>query len=239
MSRAFDCIPFHLLLSHISHLDLPDCNSFVNWLHSYLYDRKQHVKLGDTKSSLITVNSGVPQGSVLGPILFAVYLSSYKPSNEIVHIVKYADDVSLVIPIFKNQANDVSLVKKEVDHFELWCKNHQMSINFEKSKVLNVNLSHTPVCLVPRLDNTTALKVLGLWFNERLSWSHHISFIVKKLSQRLYVLRIVKSLLSHDELILVFNSIIQSVIDYSSSVYKLYMDCGVTLHASVPNHSWI
>ena len=227
MSRAFDCIPFHLLLARVSELDLPDCNFFVNWLSSYLYDRKQRVKLGNIKSSLISVSSGVPQGSILGPILFAVYFSSYKPCNKVVHIVKYADDISLVIPIFRKEVDDVSVTQTEVEYFEQWCKNHFMSINFSKSKVLNVNFSRTPVALVPRLENTSVLKILGLLFNDNLTWSDHIISVVKKLSRRLYVLRILKSLLSHDELIIVFNSIAQSVIDYASPVF---MNCSKNLN---------
>ena len=228
MSRAFDCIPFHLLLTCISKLDLPNCNSFVNWLNSYLYGRTQRVKLGDTKSSLVSVTSGVPQGSVLGPIMFAIYLSSYKPCNDIVHVVKYADDVSLVIPIYKSQADDVSLTKHEVENFQLWCKNHQMSVNSKKSKIVNINFGRrpTPVTLLPCLENVSVIKILGLWFNDELTWTDHVNFLIKKVSQRLYVLRILKALLSHDELVLVFSSIVQSVLDYGSSVF---LNCGAGL----------
>ena len=168
LSRAFDCVPHHLLLSCISKLSLPDCNSFVNWLRSYLYDRKQRVKLGDTKSSLISVSSGVPQGSVLGPILFAVYLSTYKTLDKNVNVIKYADDVSLVIPVFRKDTDDISLVTKEIEHFESWCKSHHMSINFSKSKVLNVNFGRVPLSLLPSLENVSVIKILGVLFNDRL-----------------------------------------------------------------------
>ena len=230
MSRAFDSIPFNLLLKCVSQLDLPDRNSFVNWLHSYLYNRQQRVKLGSTKSSLRFVTSGVPQGSIMGPLLFAIYFSSYEPCNNVVHVVKYADDLSLVLPIWKNQSDDATLAKQEVNHFELWCNMHQMSINFDKSKVLNVKFTSYPLTLIPRLENTHVLKILGVLFNEKLTWTDHFNFITKKASQRLYVLRILKPVLSHDELVLVFCSIIQSVLDYCSPVF---LNCGSGLNTQL------
>lgn len=207
MSRAFDCIPHNLLLSCISQLDLPDKNYFVNWLRNYLLDRKQRVKLGNTRSSLLPVSSGVPQGSVLGPILFAIYLSSYKTLNKNVRVVKYADDVSLVIPVYKTQTDDIFVTKNEIKHFELWCTDHQMLVNVSKSKVLNINFGGVSLNLVPDFDNVSVLKILGVMFNDRLTWSHHFDYIIRKLSQRLYVLRILKPLFSHDKLVLVYKAI--------------------------------
>jgi hypothetical protein len=230
LSRAFDCIPHHLLLSCISKLDLPHCNSFVNWLRSYLYGRVQRVKLGNTRSSSISVCSGVPQGSVLGPILFAVYLSTYKPLGKTIHVIKYADDVSLVVPVYKNRNDDISCVNLEIEHFQSWCRNHQMSINFSKTKVLNINFGRIPVTPIPSLENVTTLKILGLLFNNRLTWSDHFHFIVKKMSQRLYVLRILKPLLPHDQLVSVFNAIILSVMDYGSHVF---LNCGSGLNSKL------
>ena len=196
MSRAFDRVPFHLLLTCLSKLNFPECHSFVNWLRSYLYERQQRVKLGKTKSSLLPGTSGVPQRSVLGPVLFSVYLSSYKPCNSIVQVVKYADDVSLIVPIHKSEVDDVFLAKKEIENFELWCQHNCMSINFSKSKVMNVNFGRNPVAPIPYLENVSVLKILGLWFNDKLTWTDHFNFILKKLSQRLYVLRILKSMTS-------------------------------------------
>jgi hypothetical protein len=219
MSRAFDSIPHHLLLSHLSKLSLPNCNSFVNWLNSYLSDRKQRVKLGNTKSSLTSVTSGVPQGSVLGPLLFAVYLSSYEPYHNTVHVFKYADDISLIVPVLRRHNYDASIVNDEIVHFKDWCKNHGMSINFSKSKILNINLSHLPLAPVLSLEAVPVLKILGLVFNEKLAWSDHFDLLGRKLSQRLYVLRVLKKVLDHDMLVTVFNSIIQSVMDYASPVF--------------------
>ena len=104
MSRAFDRIPHHLLLSCLSQCDLPKRAAFVNWLNSYLCGRLQRVRLSNVRSSCVPVTSGVPQGSILGPILFSVYLSSYDCISPNVQVVKYADDVSLIVPVFKHIA---------------------------------------------------------------------------------------------------------------------------------------
>ena len=88
-----------------------------------------------------------------------------------------------------------------------------------KTKVLNINFSGTPLPLLPDFDNVSVMRILGLYFNDKFSWSDHFDFIVKKVSQRLYVLRILKRLLPHDKLITVFSALIQSLLDYASPVF--------------------
>ena len=167
----------------------------------------------------MSVTSGVPQGSILGPILFSIYLSSYQCISSSVHAVKYADDVSLIVPVYKDNFDDSSLVDDEIKNFEKWCKDHEMIINLSKTKVLTINFGCTPLPSIPHFENVSVLKVLGLYFNEKLTWSDHLDFLVKKVSQRLYVLRILKSLLTHDQLVSVFYAIIQSLLDYASPVF--------------------
>ena len=219
MTRAFDCVPHHLLLACISNLDIADRDIFVNWLNNYLSDRQQRVKLGETKSSFTNVTSGIPQGSVLGPYLFALYMSTYKAKNSSVGVVKYADDVTLIVPVYKKDSDSLELIKSEVDHFKSWCCDNKMTINENKTKVLNINFSCTPIQPVPDFENVICVKILGLLFNCKLSWSNHVDYVISRVSKRLYVLRILKRILSHDQLIVVFNSIIRSIIEYASPVF--------------------
>ena len=86
-----------------------------------------------------------------------------------------------------------------------------MLVNVSKSKVLNIKFGGVSLNLVPDFDNVSVLKILGVMFNDRLTWSHHFDYIIRKLSQRLYVLRILKPLFSHDKLVLVYKAIFLSV----------------------------
>lgn len=219
MSNAFDRVPHHLLLSTISNCDFFNKNAFVNWLNDYLIGREQRVKLGTVRSNIAKVTSGVPQGSIIGPFLFAVYMSTYKPCNLHSYVVKYADDVVILLPVFKNAYQDQSVIRTEMVHFESWCSKYGMFINKSKTKVLTVNFSKLAISNVSDFVNVTVLKFLGLHFNSKLTWTNHFEYVARKVSQRLYILRVLKNILSHDELVLVFNAVIRSLMEYASPVF--------------------
>ena len=180
MSRAFDSIPHHLLLLRLSKLQLPDHELFVNWVNSYVTNRKQRVRLLDTLSSVVDVTSGVPQGSVLGPFLFAIFLSSYHAFFHDSCVIKYADDVTLVLPVYKRCREDMSQVNQEISHFECWCKENGMTINTDKSKCMNVLFIKESLPLVPVLQTVKTLKILGVIFNCKLTWCDHFNYVCAK-----------------------------------------------------------
>ena len=219
MSHAFDSVPHHLLLSCLSDFDLPDRELFLNWVNNYLTNRKQRVRLFNNVSSVSSVSSGIPQGSVLGPYFFAIFMSTYQPFLNDTCIAKYADDVTLVVPVYKCNLNNMSRVTSEIDFFHSWCDDHGMSVNVHKSKCMSVSFGKNTLSTVPNLQNVMSLKILGVFFNRKLTWSDHLVYISGKLSRRLYVLRILKPLLSHDQLVSVFYAIIRSLYEYACPVF--------------------
>jgi hypothetical protein len=219
LSHAFDCIPHHILLQRIAALDFPQKNYFVNWLNAYLSNRQQRVRLGEMRSCLTNVTSGVPQGSILGPLLFSIFMSTFCAKDLNVSVIKYADDVSIVVPVLKDAPDDLVLFNQEIDNFKLWCQENRMIINVRKTKVMNVCFRADPLSCVPDFDNVTSLKILGIIMNNKLNWSDHFDYVSSKVSRRLYILRVLKSLLSHDDLVHVFNHCIRSLIEYASPVF--------------------
>ena len=128
-----------------------------------MYCRQQRVKLGSrpTYSSLRTVISDVPQGSAF------LFMFIFQVISLLVMLsTPWNTQMSLVIPIYKNEIDDVILSQKEVNYFESWCKMYKMIINFDKSKFLNINFSCIPVSLILRLENTHVLKFL------EISWKY-------------------------------------------------------------------
>ena len=86
----------------------------------------------------------------------------------------------------------MSVINDEIEHFKHWCENHGMSINFSKSKLLNINFSHLPLAPILTLEAVPVLNFLGLVFNKNITWNDHFHLLCKKSSQRLYVLKVLR-----------------------------------------------
>ena len=215
-SKAFDRLRKDLILARLKECAFPQ--KFCCWIDSYLTQRRQYVRLGDSQSCEVPVSSGVPQGSVLGPHLFALTTGAFSVDETKCHMIKYADDTTICFPIFRDSTNQH--IYREHQHLLDWSSQMDLKINDSKSKSLTIKKSRD--CVDIHLNGVVpvdVLNILGVTFDSRCGWTTHFKNVVRNASRRFYALRVLRSSLTKELLILVYNSMLRSVLEYCNPLF--------------------
>jgi hypothetical protein len=189
-SKAFDKLPHHVILSACRKFDLPE--PVICFVSSFLSHRKQRVCVNNKFSEWVSVSSGVPQGSVLGPFLFCLAVDSLQPVCDNSIIIKYADDISILH--FIREPSDDNL-QQEWDNIVSWSQASHLPLNLNKCRVLDFvtkrSLSLCPVKTAPSvfLECVDSLPFLGVRFSSSLKWNVHFDFVLKKACKRIFIIR--------------------------------------------------
>lgn len=218
MSRAFDCVDHALVPQLLKDVHFP--HGFIKWLQNYFTDRCGIVRLDGCYSSEVLINRGVPQGSVLGPPIFCTYIGSMKPCNEDVKIMKYADDITLVVP--RDRVDDfayVSKIEMEIGNIVSQADYLNLKLNLKKSKAMLILRPGIPNDLQLSIPIENSLKILGMFLTDKLKWDLHVKLMCKKACQRLHILRRLRQFVSLRENHEVYVSIVRSVLEYASPVF--------------------
>ncbi|KAI4889498.1 hypothetical protein NFI96_008344 [Prochilodus magdalenae] len=166
--------------------------SLFNWILDFLTGRPQSVQIERNTSSITTLSTGAPQGCVLSPLLFTLLTHDCAAMHSSNHIIKFADDTTVVGLISKN---DESAYREEVQRLTDWCRTNNLSLNVDKTKEMVVDSrrtrrDHSPLHIDgSTVEIVTSTKFLGAHLAEDLTWSLNPSTITKKAQQRLYFLR--------------------------------------------------
>jgi hypothetical protein len=235
LSKAFDVLNFNILLKKLEAYGCHD--NVIKWFYSYLQGRKQYVKIGDITSGMLNLENGVPQGSILGPLIFSIYINDMPLCLEYVHVDLYADDTTLYFV-----AKDVSDVEKflahDLNNFTQWCFKNKLVINKQKSKCILIYSRQRARYLEKEtlslfIDNTKLecvekIKILGLIIDKNLTWQHHINNLCQKLSLLVGLLWRIRSFLTYEMKLLFYNSFILSRMDYCICIWggasNIYLD---------------
>ena len=221
MKKAFDSLSHACLLDSLAEGGLP--RNFISWIKSFLQPRRQRVLIdGVLSSNVVNVTSGVPQGSVLSPYLFASHMRSLEARLPVAQMIKFADDVTLLCP-YRTKDSIQSIVQTELSNMATWCSEHGLSLNDKKTKLLvfsKPRVSHT-------LDNqfspspSSSLNILGVTFNEALNWDAHVDAITKSASRRIHVLRYLKRIpfVTKNDLLRVYQGYILSILEHNAPVF--------------------
>lgn len=192
LSKAFDTLTHNCIMDACIRFELP--KAVVTWILSYLSDRRQRVCLNGNFSDPVTITRGVPQGSVIGPLLFSLVIDSLSPVCDNSCFLKYADDLTILH--FVREAADDKL-QMEIDNVRDWTKQHSLLINVSKCCVLDVITKRSLICnpvflSETQVENVARLKILGCIISQDLKWNHFVDFLSKKASQRVYLILCLK-----------------------------------------------
>lgn len=213
-AKAFDSLPHTAIMNSLVKLKLP--KESLNWIHSFLTGRRQSVKIGSDISSgstWVDVPSGVPQGSVLGPLLFCAVIDDLSVIHLNTDIIKYADDVT-ILHYVRSPSDD--FLEDEWSNITSWSSLVGLPINMAKCSIMDVvtkrSLSLKAIRDVPQ---TNSVKILGVTFCHDFTWNTHVDAIVRKASKRMFVLRnLRRSGCPADCMLQTYVSLIRSVILY-------------------------
>ena len=188
--KAFDSVPHEELLFKLWRLGIT--GPLWTWFRAYLSGRHHYVQYDGHSSPSLPVISGVPQGSVLGPLLFLIYINDIPNSIYASSIYHFADDTKL-LKVLHNAADSL-ILQEDLSSIDLWGKEWLLSLNASKSAHLKFSLSHrtTRTCYKSEgleIDKVTSYKDLGVLVQDDLSWSKQVASLCSKSYGALRVLR--------------------------------------------------
>ena len=193
LSKAFDTLDHEILLAKLQYNGTH--GTPLELVKSYLTNRKQYVEIEDTKSKMLDISTGVPQGSILGPLLFIIYdVNDFALSSEKFKFVMYTDDATLTSTLETFSTNDLngntaSSINIELNKISECLKLNRLSLNVQKTTYMLFRTSKKKVqTLLLQMDNEIIVKVLdfnflGIHFNEQLNWKSHIDKVSVKCSR--------------------------------------------------------
>ena len=196
LKKAFDTIDHSLLLKKLDHYGVRGISN--DWLKSYLSDRKQYVSFNSLKSDLMSISCGVPQGSILGPKLFILYINDICNVSKLLQFVLFADDTN----IFCSDVNILDLCKNvslELDKLNIWFAVNKLSLNVSKTNfILFGNRKYNGKVEIKingiNIERVYVTKFLGVLIDHQLNWKVHINHICNKVSRNIAISNIYKTL---------------------------------------------
>ena len=221
LSKAFDCIPHDLLIAKLHAYGFSE--KTVTFIYSYLKRRKQNVKIENFYSDFLTLLSGVPQGSILGPILFNLFLNDLLATLKMSELYNFADD-NTISTASKNMSNLIQTLEKESETAVDWFNQNKMIVNPEKfqAMLLQKRKENNQSCL--KINNqtvktTNCVKLLGINIDSEVNFDSHISDLCKKASVQLNALYCLRAYIRNKKMKILINSFIYSNYNYCPLVW--------------------
>ena len=223
LSKAYDCIQHDLLIAKLEAYGF-SINS-LNYLYSYLSNRKQRVKISSAFSEWLEIKCGVPQGSILGPLLFNIFINDIFLFIYETELCNFADDNTIYVSD-KHIDNILTKLKNELRRLLKWFANNSMVANKEKFQLMFLgaekdikyeDLSVTIDKIV--IKATENVKLLGIDIDNKLKFTTHIEKMCSKVNSKTNALRRIRKYLTVDKAVTLFNAFILSNFNYCPIIW--------------------
>ena len=219
-AKAFDKVPHNRLIAKLSHYGLH--TNVINWIKDFLSDRKQRVMIDGKQSSNRDVTSGVPQGTVLGPILFLIFINDI-PLKIISRIRLFADDCLLYREIPTGHTDQQQILQNDLTELCNWADTWQMQFNVSKCHSMQITnckpMEHTYTMHNKNLEQVKHHPYLGVELDDKLSWNDHINNITSKGNRVLNMLQ--RNMHSCPKTVKekVYRTLVRPIIEYCSPIW--------------------
>ena len=220
--KAFDTVPYKRLLSKLSSYGIG--GKILEWIKSFLTSRRQRVVVNGEVSDWSDVTSGVPQGSVLGPILFLCYINDIPPvvQNK---VMLFADDTKIYSKV--DSVEDCKNLQKDLDHLSDWSKRWGLKFHPQKCKVMRIGKKNPPFdyCMSDpdsneiKLDVVDQEKDLDVTIDNELTLRQHADLTVSKANRIMGLIRRSFTYLDEKSFSLLFKALVRPILEYNNTIW--------------------
>jgi len=221
-SKAFDTLDHKILLTKLNHFGIR--GHPLKLVENYLYERTQAVFYKNKISNPQPIICGIPQGSILGPLLFLIYINDIYTSSSVLNFILFADDTTILLAN-KSLANLLLIINKELVKVNEWCQVNRLSLNINKTNFMIFNKNYLPsnenqiVIENNIIKHVSSTKFLGIEINSSIGWKEHIGIVNLKIARAIGVIRRVRFKLSIKTSMLLYDSLILSQLTYCNIIW--------------------